>query len=470
MLELAARRVPHLFLIGALLAMGGCATFLPDARIEHVDASAGYRIETELERASRSDPETLLLIAFSGGGMRAAAFAYGVLEELRRTPVVVAGRAERMLDQIDAISGVSGGSFTALAYASHGERLFEVFEPRFLKRDVQGSLIGDLLNPLNWPSMMFGHYNRSDLAALYYDKILFDGATFGDLADKPGPLVVVSATDFSTGSRFTFTQGAFDLICTDLSRFHLAMAATASSAVPVAFAPVSMRNWGGTCGLELPKWISQADKLAAADSLSLRLRLKNMLQLQNGAERPWLHLVDGGISDNLGLRAFIDLLEAIKVREDVRRQLGLVQVRRVAVIVVNALSGAPPAWSDSPGGPGLLETVLQTASVPIDHNSMDSILLMQSMIERWRLQSEVQTLKARFEHAAPPQPPIEFYPIFLAFEDMPDATERTYLNGLPTSFTLPPDAVDRLRAAAALLLREAPEFQRFVKTYGQESN
>ena len=42
-------------------------------------------------RGSRSN-ELLLILAFSGGGTRAAAFAYGVLEELAATPVVLGCR------------------------------------------------------------------------------------------------------------------------------------------------------------------------------------------------------------------------------------------------------------------------------------------------------------------------------------------------------------------------------------------
>src|SRR4030095_14769030 len=92
-----------------LLLAAGCATRSPDVRIEHFDAAPAYRIETMLARVVKNDPETLLVVAFSGGATRAAAFAYGVLEELRRTRVVIAGREARMLDQLDAISSVSGG-------------------------------------------------------------------------------------------------------------------------------------------------------------------------------------------------------------------------------------------------------------------------------------------------------------------------------------------------------------------------
>ena len=85
----------------------------------------------------------------SGGGTRAAAFAYGVLEGLRDTPVVVRGRSERLLDEVDVISGVSGGSFPAAYYGLFGDRIFEEFEERFLERNVQRALILQALRPKN---------------------------------------------------------------------------------------------------------------------------------------------------------------------------------------------------------------------------------------------------------------------------------------------------------------------------------
>jgi len=430
-------------------------------RIAQVDPAVGYRIENRLERVVTSDPETLLLLAFSGGGTRAAAFSYGVLEELRRTPVVIAGRKARMLDQVDGISSVSGGSFTALAYALYGERLFEVFEPRFLKRNVEGELISDLLNPVNWGPLMFGSFTRSDLAARHYDEILFDGATFGDLAGKPGPLVVASSTEFATGYRFTFTQDMFDVICADLGKTRLSIAATASSAVPVAFAPVTLTNWGGKCG-PLPKWFQQARHGRTAEALSLYQRFNSVRELANSTERPWLHLVDGGISDNLGLRAILDLMEVLDLREDFQKVLDLGKVRRVAVIVVNSMSSPPSGWDRKASGPNLFDTILQTSTVPIDNNSMDSVVLMELMIERWRLAAEAESLERRLgSSSGPARPAIEFYPIVLDFAGIPDPAEREFFISLPTTFALPAETIDRLRAIGGTLLRASPQFQQF---------
>jgi NTE family protein len=62
----------------------------------------------------------------------------------------------------------------------------------------------------------------------------------------PGPMVRTT-TDLSTGSRLTFSQNEFDLICSDLASFPISRAAAASSAVPLVTSPVTINNYGGTC-------------------------------------------------------------------------------------------------------------------------------------------------------------------------------------------------------------------------------
>jgi NTE family protein len=79
----------------------------------------------------------VVVLAISGGGMRAAALGYGVLEELRRTEVTVNGAKRRLLDEVDVISAVSGGTFTATYYALRGEKTFEEFDAKVLSRSFR---------------------------------------------------------------------------------------------------------------------------------------------------------------------------------------------------------------------------------------------------------------------------------------------------------------------------------------------
>ena len=136
------------------MMLAGCATRPINPPIEQVDLTKGYRYDTRWEHRRDYDAENLVVLAFSGGGTRAAAFSYGVLEALRRMEATgPKGRNIRMLDEVDLITGVSGGSFTALAYGLYGDKLFDIYESSFLKRNVQGELIGRVLNPGNWGAL-----------------------------------------------------------------------------------------------------------------------------------------------------------------------------------------------------------------------------------------------------------------------------------------------------------------------------
>src|SRR4051794_23328368 len=110
-------------LLATLLA--GCATRPVNPPITQTDPRTGYRFEVRQSMA-KNNKDNLVVLAFSGGGTRAAAFSYGVLEFLRRTDVITPnGDKVRLLDSIDVITGVSGGSFTALAYGLYGDKLFD---------------------------------------------------------------------------------------------------------------------------------------------------------------------------------------------------------------------------------------------------------------------------------------------------------------------------------------------------------
>ena len=91
-----------------LLPLLACVGFDPaNVALEQFDSEYGYRPRT----AGGRDPGSVVVyLAFSGGGTRAAAFAYGVLEELRDTHIVVDGVEKSFLDEVDTLSGVSGGA------------------------------------------------------------------------------------------------------------------------------------------------------------------------------------------------------------------------------------------------------------------------------------------------------------------------------------------------------------------------
>ena len=121
------RKIHRLFWLGFFFAgffSIGCAHYPPNQLLTEVSPEGGYRLKNP-QGIDRSD-ELLLVLTFSGGGTRAAALAYGVMEQLAQTEITLGGRKRSLLDEVDAISAVSGGSFTAAYYGLFGERIANI--------------------------------------------------------------------------------------------------------------------------------------------------------------------------------------------------------------------------------------------------------------------------------------------------------------------------------------------------------
>ena len=470
---MSSSRVRFYFAVTVAVLLAGCATRPVNPPIPKTEPAAGYRFETR--QAQVKDKANLVILAFSGGGTRAAAFSYGVLEFLRKTEIVgPKGNKGRLLDEVDVITGVSGGSFTALAYGLYGDKLFVDYEQRFLKRDVQGEIISRTFSPSNWGNLSSTGWGRSELAAQLYDEILFNNATFGDLNRGKGPMILASATDISTGSRFVFSQRIFDVICSDLDAVPLSRAAAASSAVPVVLSPITLNNYGGTCNRAIPGWARpfvDSDNPPRPAARAIR-SLRAEEAFGDSRNRPYLHLVDGGVADNVGMRSVLDTLEVLEALHEAGIPTQLDQVRRIIVFVVNSLSSPPTKWDESESPPGTVDILLKSAGTPIDAFSYEAVELLKDTAAQWRTSRLIRNSAAMATNKDPAVaaalriPDAEIYAIDVSFAALKDKAEVDYLNLQPTTFVLPPEAVDRLRAAAGTIILDSPEFKRLLKDVG----
>jgi NTE family protein len=454
-----------------LAALAGCATRPVNPPIAHADDTKGYRFENRKPRGVNN--ENLVILAFSGGGMRAAAFSYGVLEFLAKTEVKGAqGNTVRLIDEVDVITGVSGGSFTALAYGLYGDKLFQEYEQRFLKRDVQGELIARFFSPRNWGDLWSLGWGRSELAATLYDDILFNGATFKDLDQGNGPMILTTATDISTGSRFQFTQRYFDQICSDVNAVSLSRAAAASSAVPVILSPLTFNNYGGTCQNKTPSWMLPFADLENPSRPAARAvrALQNERAFSDSKNRPYLHLVDGGVSDNIGMRGVLESLDIIQALAGTGVPTPLDKAKRIIVFIVNSLSTPKTNWDKSETPPSTLNVLLKAAGTPIDHFSFEAVEQLKDMSAQWdnlTLIRNSAALKANKDPkvaAAVRGPSAEIFVVDVSFPKLKNEAERDYLNQQPTSFVLPDEAVDRLRHAAGQIIIESSDFQTLLQS------
>lgn len=449
----------NILLLGAALLSSACSSLVQyhvNVQLPQYKEDSGYSVRSVNLAPGAS--KVFVVIMFSGGGARSAALGYGVLEELARNKFVADGKTRRLFDEVDLVYGVSGGSILAAYYGLHGEGVLTDFNRRFLELDFQDKIISRVISFSNQWRLTSPRFGRSDLLEEQLDEVLFDKATFDDLVHKrKGPFVIVSATDMASGGRFDFIQESFNFLCSDLSKFPIARAVAASSAVPLVFSPVTLWNYAGSCDYQVPPTIqeagasSQRGRAAAAS----RARSQELLSYLDREKRPYVHLLDGGLSDNLSIRGILDL-ETLIGSQAVQRDFRLAEMEKLVVIVVNAQNDPDNLINQSADVPGFMDVVRAIGDIPIARYTQESERAMQSTIDRWR---ESAQAKAEQDGGVPPS----VYYINIGLKNLADESKRAELLNVPTSLYLPKKTIRELRSAATSLMNESPDFLKLLE-------
>jgi NTE family protein len=414
--------------------------------------------------AANSD-KLFVVLTFSGGGKRAAAFSYGVLEALRDIHVTTPeGKQHTLLDEIDLISAVSGSAFTAAYYALHGKGAFESFVPRFLNHDTERDLWRNILKPTNWPRLAQTLVSRSDLEVEYFDRTLFAGATVQDVITR-SPRVIVSATDLVRAKPFAFTREQLNGICVDPKSVPLARAVFSSAATPIYFAPLVMRSFAGQCGYRPPDTLLlDVDRIEDAYRRERAERLRSFLD----PEYPYLHLADGALADNLGARAILDEVALGGTVTDALRRNGFAHARRMLFIVVDARTSFDRQYARRPVPLGIKRVMDAVVSVTFNRYSFETMNLMRERVKRW--EAEVRQTRCAGARVIPQCDRFDVDLVELSFERVRDEGERAYLDRVPTKFTLSRQQIERVRRAAHLLVEESPDLRRFLQESAREAS
>jgi NTE family protein len=445
------------------------------------DLQSGYRFDV-LQPGPGNTDDVFVCLCFSGGGTRAAALSFGVLQALRDTRIPASeDRPERrLLDEVDVISSVSGGSFTAMSYGLNRDEIFEGrFEREFLKQNNQNRLLNTLLSPANLLLLPYVMLDRIDLAADYYDKAVFDHRTYRDLIDRGDrPYLVINATNASFGKRFEFTQDDFDFLGSDLATLPVGHAVAASSAFPVLFSPLRLKYYpGAAADSAIDATLTDPDPSAKHERL-YQWASSLTPEVETAGEQPprfldagkhqYLYLLDGGLSGNLGVTHVIDELRSGRIRE----MIDAGKIKNLVVIIVDANTHTPEPIEHLPSAPGLLQMIKKTGRTSMYNYS-------ESMTEvlRYQLVEEPQQLRAmddscrdsihrRCPDAPPPEPPsalkVQTYFVEVSLHEIADPKVRRRFLTMPTSLFLSSGDVDALIDMGRTLVAASPEFQRLL--------
>ncbi|MEO8324821.1 MAG: patatin-like phospholipase family protein [Nitrospirota bacterium] len=441
-----------LFLLSSVLLISACAQFPKTDPLKIYDSSKGYRYSNL--NATENKDDLFVILSFSGGGTRAAALSYGVLEKLRTTTVEIEGQKRNLLKEIDLISSVSGGSFTAAYYGVFGDDIFTEgnrFQENFLYYNVKNDLFLKLFNPYNWARLASPTFGRIEIATELYKDLIFGEADFHSLVRRrTKPFLMINATDMTKGSQFTFIQSQFDPICADLGSVSIARAVAASSNFPVAFTPLTLDSYPGACEYIEPRWVENA--LKDLGNNPRRYYRARMLRTYQETQRRYVHLLDGGVADNIGLRNPLTSLRSNDPDLSIINLINLEEIKKLVFIVVDARNETKPDFDESPHAPGTLSVVNSIATTPLDNYSFDTVELLQDTLRR---RDDVQRMNSDLHQ-------VEIYRIYVGFDQIEDKDERDKFFSIGTSFNLAKENVDELRRKAGELLSGSQCFKQLT--------
>jgi NTE family protein len=446
------------------LLLTGCGTTVLNAPL-NVPTTRAFMAQAATPRDIVG--RNVVALSLSGGGLRASAFAFGVIQGLADTAVP----GGDLFDDLTFMSSVSGGSLTAAYVALKGRAGLADFRQRVLARDFERDLRLSLLSPVNLLRLLSGGgvNDRSNLAATL-DADVFRGATFADLYRSNKPDVWINATDLYNRTPFPFVPEVFHGLCSDLSQLRVSEAVAASMAVPLAFAPVVLKTYPEHCLTPPPPWLDAARGdpagVAAGTVASTARAVKNY---RDPSRMRYVKLADGGLTDNQGLASILIARAVSGNAFGPLREADAVRVRRMLFLIVDA--GRPPSgdWALRPDGPSGIDVGLAAADAAIDSATRFSAAAFRTMVQEWR-DSIVRwrcglTPEQVLQHLPPREPwrcdDVEFRLAVIGFEGLPPA-DAERLRNIPTRLVLPADDIDFAIAAGRAAALASPALRAHV--------
>jgi predicted acylesterase/phospholipase RssA len=443
----------------ALVALSACASLPPPVAINGPTATPeqGVILPEDLGLQGQS-----VMLAFSGGGARAAAFSYGVLRGLGTLPAAGGGT---LLERVSIVTAVSGGAISAAWFGLHGPAGLEGFRAAALDPDWQAELHTSIWSPSNIINAADGGMNAASDLAGWLDTKIFRGARMADLRRPGHPAVILNATDMANASPFVFGPQAFSALCSELGTVRVADAVAASMAVPLAFRPVVVEAFPGACAVPMPRWAVEAETNRKTPQL-LRTIARAYRSYRDPALMRFVHLFDGGVIDNFGLSG---LTAARLAAETPFAPLGArdaVRLTRLTVLLVDAGQASDYAWARTikgPNGAEIGDAAVNAAMDAAKRAAWDAFTVAlrdwQGELRAWRCAlpaAEVRRLRGSLQGWRCDD--LNLAADMIWFGDLPPA-DHAELAAVPTQVSLPRATIDHLIAGGERAVRANPSVQ-----------
>jgi len=392
--------------------------------------------------------ENSIVLSFSGGGLRAAAFAHGVLTALES----VKTEDGDLLDDVARINSVSGSSLTAAYYGVNGRDGLARFRDEVLLPGFEGRMRLSLFSPLNLSRMLSGGLNTRENFGDALDHKVFHGATFADIFRRQRTDIRINATDLYHRVGFPFMPSLFSVLCSDLSRYSVADAVAASMAVPVLFAPVVVRTFPESCE-PLPAELA-ALRPQPEGSRVLNAILKALAAYRDPKHVRFIKLADGGLTDNVAVSTMTLSRLALGTPYAPLTEREAVKIRRLLLIVVDASRGPNGDWTLQQIGPSGVDQALSATDAAVDAAARYAADAFGGMIKEWQdavigfrcglTPDDVVRLGGPAQWSCSD---VKFSLAYLAIDEL-ESPVRERIEAIPTRLTLDAEQVDAAIEAA----------------------
>jgi NTE family protein len=296
------------------------------------------------------------------------------------------------------------------------------------------------------------------------------------------PFIVINASDMSRGTPFSFVQEDFDRICSDVNGVKIARAVMASAAFPGPFTPLTFKNYPKSrCGYKTPGWVDETLAQDSDEDPEGYQWARTWKSYEDEKKRPYLHLYDGGISDNLGIRPVIFAL-ATNTWNFLDMKNPRKNVKRLVLIAVDAKPTERRKFDRRPNPPKLASILSTAAAKPLSNYSVDTMVSVHEAFSEFEKADEnyqvIVELCNQIHHSEeerkkcygrfkaprrgrlPPYP--ELYLVHVRFDKIENENLFAQLSQIATDLQLPRKEVDLVTESAGKLLEKSHEFQKLL--------
>jgi len=274
------------------------------------------------------------------------------------------------------------------------------------------------------------------------------------------PQLFITATDMSLGTGFEFTWEQFSLICSDLRKVPLSFAVASSSAVPLLLSPMTLKNYAHHCPER--RSTSAASARAATGDYRARLYRAHELSYTDAQRKPYIHLVDGGLADNLGVQRLLDRALAGGGLRQTFSEVGIPPgtIRKLVLITVNAERDPSVDISQSDKVPNMAQVVDALLFGTGARATRETQEFLRDITRQWK--QSLATGSPGSTDVFAPDAEVHVIPVNL--RDAPDDIARRRLLQVPTAFSITSEEVTDLIEAGGSVLRHSPEFRALVQS------